>query len=510
MPLKKWKKLANEYVVSLFPVFMLVDAFAGAIQKKFGLGTPVAVKIEKCAVEYFYQPLSWDRAHKKFVSRIRKDPKHLRNIYQVMAAQGNRLVAGTRELTHLSGRESNRALWRLYQDFVKGNLEVYSYGLLLPLLDYQHSTFLTDELKSILERKRAIKHFLALTTPLSETNVRKQDLALLKLLSRFQRNPGLVKLLKSSGVTKSLSILEKRYPKYSLLLKNHVRNHNWVYYVYEGPAVSAKYFLEIMRDQLRRRVNPGRELAKFQKEKNRLSRNQQELFNQLKLNAYEKQIVLLARDSLVYKSWRRELQSHAYYHAEFLLREIGRRLRLTLPQVRMMLPHEVKAGLLAGRVNLKELNERLMIVIYGAPKSTSCLSGGRAVEFAGKYFPKEHLGKLPKILKGTAAYKGRIRGKVCIVNTPEDTKKMEAGGVLVSATTNPNLMPAIRKAAAIVTDEGGLTCHAAIVSRELKIPCVVGTNLATKVFKNGNLVEVDANRGIVRLVEIAARRVKKV
>ena len=72
------------------------------------------------------------------------------------------------------------------------------------------------------------------------------------------------------------------------------------------------------------------------------------------------------------------------------------------------------------------------------------------------------------------------------------------GQILVSGKTNPNLIAAMKRAAAIVTDQGGLTSHAAIVSRELKIPCVVGTKIATEVLKNGDQVEVDANQGIVR------------
>ena len=66
--------------------------------------------------------------------------------------------------------------------------------------------------------------------------------------------------------------------------------------------------------------------------------------------------------------------------------------------------------------------------------------------------------------------------------------------------TSPDYMVAVKKAAAIVTDEGGVTCHAAIVSRELKIPCIVGTKNATKALKTGDLVEVDADNGVVRLL----------
>jgi pyruvate,water dikinase len=71
--------------------------------------------------------------------------------------------------------------------------------------------------------------------------------------------------------------------------------------------------------------------------------------------------------------------------------------------------------------------------------------------------------------------------------------------------TVPDFVPAMSKAVAFVTDEGGITSHAAIVSRELGIPCVVGTKIATRALRDGDLVEVDASRGIVRVVERAAQ-----
>ena len=67
--------------------------------------------------------------------------------------------------------------------------------------------------------------------------------------------------------------------------------------------------------------------------------------------------------------------------------------------------------------------------------------------------------------------------------------------------TRPDFMPLMRKAKAVITDEGGITCHAAIVSRELGIPCIIGTKIATKVLKDGDMVEVDANKGIVRKIK---------
>ena len=78
---------------------------------------------------------------------------------------------------------------------------------------------------------------------------------------------------------------------------------------------------------------------------------------------------------------------------------------------------------------------------------------------------------------------------------------MKDNEILVSPMTVPDYLPAMKKAKAIITDEGGITCHAAIVSRELGIPCIVGTKIATQVLKDGDRVEVDANKGIVKILK---------
>ncbi|MFH1316580.1 MAG: PEP-utilizing enzyme [Candidatus Woesearchaeota archaeon] len=105
-----------------------------------------------------------------------------------------------------------------------------------------------------------------------------------------------------------------------------------------------------------------------------------------------------------------------------------------------------------------------------------------------------------KEVTGTIANKGFAQGKVRIINSIEDMKGFKVGEILISFNTNPSLMPVISKSGAIVTDEGGIMCHASIVSRELNIPCVVGTKSATKIFKDGDIVEVNADKGIVRKV----------
>ena len=105
------------------------------------------------------------------------------------------------------------------------------------------------------------------------------------------------------------------------------------------------------------------------------------------------------------------------------------------------------------------------------------------------------------VIKGQIANKGKVTGTVRIVLDPHDDKGFQQGDVLVTSMTRPEFVPIMKKAGAVVTDEGGITCHAAIVSRELNIPCVIGTKNATRLLKDGDMVEVDANNGIVRIIK---------
>jgi pyruvate,water dikinase len=101
-------------------------------------------------------------------------------------------------------------------------------------------------------------------------------------------------------------------------------------------------------------------------------------------------------------------------------------------------------------------------------------------------------------IRGLSACLGRAIGTVRIIKSATETHKVQPGDILVAVMTRPDYIAGMKKAAAIVTDEGGITSHAAIVSRELGIPCLIGTKIATKVFKDGDRAEVNANHGWVR------------
>ena len=103
-------------------------------------------------------------------------------------------------------------------------------------------------------------------------------------------------------------------------------------------------------------------------------------------------------------------------------------------------------------------------------------------------------------IKGMCAYPGKVRGKVKIIFDPNSAKDFQMGDILVTGMTRPEYIHLMEKASAIITDAGGLLCHAAIVAREMKKPCIIGTEKATKVLKDRDLVEMDAEAGTIRKV----------
>lgn len=113
----------------------------------------------------------------------------------------------------------------------------------------------------------------------------------------------------------------------------------------------------------------------------------------------------------------------------------------------------------------------------------------------------EEANKVVTDFRGNIANRGKVSGTVKVIKSVQDFAKMHKGDILVAPMTRPEFLPIMKKAKAIITDEGGITCHAAIVSRELNIPCVIGTKIATQILKNGDEVEVDANHGRIKILK---------
>ena len=142
---------------------------------------------------------------------------------------------------------------------------------------------------------------------------------------------------------------------------------------------------------------------------------------------------------------------------------------------------------------------------YGAPQDIEWVMEGdetyvvqsRPITTLDGLSPPSRFAASSALVEGLPACPGVVRGSVRVLQTPEGGATFRDGEVLVAARTSPDWMPIMRRAAAIVTERGGITSHAAILSRELGVPCIVGTGDATQCLRDGLAVLVDADRGIV-------------
>jgi pyruvate,water dikinase len=141
---------------------------------------------------------------------------------------------------------------------------------------------------------------------------------------------------------------------------------------------------------------------------------------------------------------------------------------------------------------------------YGSPQDIEwAMAGGTTYLVQSRPITTLHAADEPTagaprvLVRGLAASRGTAAGTVRVLQSPEEGSRLLGGEVLVAPMTSPDWVPAIRRAAALVTDGGGMTCHAAIVARELGVPCVVGTRTATSVLRDGEVVTVDGTHGLV-------------
>jgi phosphohistidine swiveling domain-containing protein len=224
----------------------------------------------------------------------------------------------------------------------------------------------------------------------------------------------------------------------------------------------------------------------------------------MKKYSFSPEVLQLVRLTELFTKWQDErkqtTQTHVCLEAK-LLAVVSKRKNINL-DVLLACHYFDLVGLLEGNpLNEKVLkrSKELTLCVFSKGKLVAEVNGKKALDFVSS--AKGIKGANIVHIYGMTVYLGKVTGRAKIVRTFEDSKKVQEGDILVIPMTRPEHTPIMKKAAAIVTDDGGITSHAAIVSRELKKPCIVGTKIATHVLKDGDLVEVNANHAQVNILE---------
>lgn len=274
-------------------------------------------------------------------------------------------------------------------------------------------------------------------------------------------------------------------------LSEYAKKYSWIagYEIIDNPLSVAD-----LKQEVKQIIDVNREMALLELNKENL-RQYVRFIGGIKDKKWKKAVEIVHEFAFL-KEMRDDYRREFYFCLRSFFTEIGERLGMSLEQVNYLLSEEIETALLTGGPVYKKLVEERQ-------KKYSLFVDNGKLKIFNRDISKEFLqtsDKSAKEIKGDVASKGRVVGKVRIIYHRGEFSKFKKGEILVTAMTHPEFMQIMKQSSAIITDEGGITCHAAIISRELGIPCIIGTKIATQVLKDGDMVEVDCINGIVSII----------
>ncbi|NYZ74839.1 hypothetical protein H0O03_01070 [Candidatus Micrarchaeota archaeon] len=463
------------------------------------------IKIEKGYGKWAVDPKNWRSISSSLLHRLKTGEIQSKKIVEESRRYGGEAVKTADSIiTAELQAESITELKRLFLELYRSLSGITGLGFLPVVIDF-HNFALSTELTKILERRigeqrlgKEIKPPEALSVLAAshyDTQAKQENIELFELAAAVEHGLG-----KNFADENALSKAINADPALRRKLGEHVRKWNWIEHGYVGPAYSKEDFVKELLRTIRQ-YNAQDEEKRLKEADVVLRLQQAALEKKLSLTQDELTLFDAARDFMYAKAYRMDVRNKSYYAFGLLLEEAARRTGYSKQELHATDFHELLALLdQRGSPTRDELAKRIDFCVWlQEGSSIKPVTGELALTELNERIAKhEHEGVTE--LRGQVACVGRATGKAKLVRTAVDAAKVQHGDILISPMTNPDLLPAMAKAAAFVTETGGITCHAAIVAREMNKPCVIGTNTAMKVFKDGDLLEVDAVEGIVKKI----------
>lgn len=405
-----------------------------------------------------------------------------------------------------------------YKKHDEVHTKLYVYARIPEALDRGVSTF-TNYLKRYLKEKNPELHdekrlnevFGSLTYPENISLSGIEVLELYQLILEIRKNDINTENRKDSGRNRTL--IKMSYDTYSKV-ENFA--NKWAFWGYHGYGHRVIRDFNYFVDRLKIEIdNPS---IKEQRDRivNAMDKAAAErIINFSQFNVDEQHQLLFRVFSKIgtIKILRRYYQLRNFYYLDNLIFEIAKRNRVSEAVIRCLLPEEV-VSLLKGDIKILEKGEeRLKSEVFAFT-----LREGNAPQFIIGKQAKQLYGKMKKLtavktlqkgqIKGDTASLGHYKGTCRTISRNEDTI-FEKGDILVCVDTDPDMFDKLKIAGAVLTESGGLTCHAAIVCRELKIPCIVRIEGLMNCVKDGDILDVNADNGTVTISTSISKNIAK-
>lgn len=435
-------------------------------------------------VKYCYCEEEMVKLRESIIEKVNNNPKFLEEYVGEWKGRVGLFIEVCNKVENKNLEElNNEELLSLYEELYESYIYEYALAMAIPESFSLHSDkFIEPYFEKIMKEKGKEKlfyeYYAVLMAPVRSSFVEEEQRDLLKILEYWN--------------SKSLGTEE--------LLEKHQKKYFWIRNNYAVQKILDKEFFRkelevIKRDDL----DPRKELNEIEERYVKIKEKKNEIIEELGLGQDKKlmNLIKMVEEFAALQDERKKCVLLSSHYQRLFMNEISKRLNLSKDEIEYTIYPELKKMLLDKNMDRKKLRKRKEhCTCIFTQEGYELLEGEVSKKLCDKIFKKTF--DEIRELKGTVASIGKSIGKVKIVKTIYEIEKVQKGDILVANMTRPEMVVAMKKAGAIVTDEGGITSHAAVVSRELGIPCIVGTRNATEVFKDGELVEVDATNGIVR------------
>ncbi|MDP2717400.1 MAG: PEP-utilizing enzyme [Candidatus Micrarchaeota archaeon] len=477
-------KIYAEGHAALFPFHLFMDPWAEPLADKIGWPLKKSVGVfENSGVTWFT-----DEKEQTMTAKALLDKMLTNGYFEVVRDETDRRmdVLGKATLalerTDFSGMSVPTLIFA-YTSACAQVVELNAFGTLVTLMEMGHQSVITDAAYGAVRERAAHSNQLERVPEALATLLTPTQPTFMRFKERDVLNAAIVAAKKGfhhASVQKAIAQIHRKYA--------------WLNFGYVGPALSRKHFEDEVAEAAK--SNPEAALAELEGVGVRLAREQRALEKSLALDAADLRLLEMARTFMFQKEYRKQLLYRWFCAMMPLRKAIAKSLGLGMTQMGFVLPEDLNA-LVLGKRKASDLLLRSKFCVY-LPFGRRVLTGGKA-----KAKAEPLLRAAPAVavdeLRGQCAHAGGTVRAVCrVVFTAHDLNRLKPGEILVSPATSPSMVPGMKIASAIVTDQGGVTCHAAILSRELKKPCVIGTKIATQAFKDGDVLEVNALAGTVR------------
>ena len=466
---EQWFEWERE--ATIHPILMCMEAWCEPIKKAYGKSWPSAIIIYNGDIVSWYDPLSelleyGDYLIKKFA--IPQKMNVLRKEIESQAKELEEMFYRFEEL-HLE-KLTDQKLLETYEELHSNYVKWFIPGGLVEPIGHQGEQLVREIV--------AENEFALVTTTTAESFSKRELKDLLRI-----------------------AVAKKQGKQVNSLLEKHAKKYFWIHNSYFSTEVlDWKFFETELELAMKKYPKPEQQMEKLETELIEVTRKKKELLEKIKLSEFERNLIELLDLFAWYQDYRKEYTMQMLHHLDKILEEIGKRKGFTLREMKYTLPDEIPK-LIGGKFDREIIEERQIRYLFYFNSKTGKIESGIGQWSIRKeeevFHSLKHEDEVLEI-NGMVASKGFVRGYARVTMIAKDAKEIKPGEILITSMTTPDFVTSMKRAAAIVTNEGGILCHAAVVSREFGIPCIVGTKLATKIFKTGDLIEVDGELGIVR------------